>query len=37
MTDKKDHAKLADFWEFNRNMIHEKYKKVVVGLEGVKG
>jgi hemerythrin-like domain-containing protein len=26
-------AMLRDFWEFDRNMIHEKYTKVVEGLE----
>jgi hemerythrin-like domain-containing protein len=25
---------LRDFWEFDRNMIHEKYTKVVAALEG---
>jgi len=24
---------LAEFWEFDRKMIHEKYKAVVEGLE----
>ena len=24
---------LAEFWEFDRKMIHEKYKSVVEGLE----
>jgi hypothetical protein len=25
---------LAEFWEFDRNMIHEKYKSLVEGFEG---
>lgn len=32
-TDKEDQAMLAEFWEFDRKMIHEKYKSVVEGLE----
>jgi hemerythrin-like domain-containing protein len=32
-TDKEDQAMLAEFWEFDRRMIHEKYKSVVEGLE----
>jgi hemerythrin-like domain-containing protein len=28
-----DQAMLAEFWEFDRKMIHEKYKAVVEGLE----
>jgi hemerythrin-like domain-containing protein len=32
-TDEEDQAMLADFWEFDRKMIHEKYKSVVEGLE----
>jgi hemerythrin-like domain-containing protein len=30
-----DQALLAEFWEFDRKMIHEKYKAVVATLEGV--
>jgi len=33
MTDEEDQAMLAEFWEFDRKMIHEKYTKVVEGLE----
>ncbi|MFA7382093.1 MAG: hemerythrin domain-containing protein [Desulfurivibrionaceae bacterium] len=29
-----DQAMLAEFWEFDRKMIHEKYKSVVDGLAG---
>jgi hemerythrin-like domain-containing protein len=32
-TDEEDQAILAAFWEFDRKMIHEKYKSVVDGLE----
>lgn len=32
-TDDEDQAMLAEFWEFDRKMIHEKYKTVVEGLE----
>jgi hemerythrin-like domain-containing protein len=32
-TDKEDQAILAEFWEFDQKMIHEKYKAVVEGLE----
>jgi hemerythrin-like domain-containing protein len=32
-TDEEDQAMLARFWEFDRKMIHEKYKSVVEGLE----
>ena len=32
-TDEEDQAMLAEFWEFDRRMIHEKYKSVVEGLE----
>jgi hemerythrin-like domain-containing protein len=31
-TDGEDQAMLADFWEFDRKMIHEKYKSVVEDL-----
>jgi len=32
-TDEEDHAILAEYWEFDRKMIHERYKKVVEGFE----
>jgi hemerythrin-like domain-containing protein len=32
-TDGQDQAMLAEFWEFDRKMIHEKYKSVVEKLE----
>ena len=32
-TDEEDQAMLAEFWEFDRNMIHEKYKSLVAGFE----
>ena len=32
-TDEEDQAMLAKFWEFDRKMIHEKYKNVVEGFE----
>jgi len=32
-TDEEDQAMLAEFWEFDRKMIHEKYKSVVEGLQ----
>ena len=32
-TDEEDQAMLAEFWEFDRRMIHEKYKSVVEALE----
>ena len=32
-TDEEDQAMLAEFWEFDRRMIHEKYKLVIEGLE----
>ena len=31
-TDEEDQAMLEEFWEFDRKMIHEKYKSVVEGL-----
>jgi len=34
-TDEEDQAMLAEFWEFDRQMIHEKYEAVVAALEGV--
>jgi len=30
-TEKEDQAMLAEFWDFDRKMIHEKYKAVVKG------
>jgi hemerythrin-like domain-containing protein len=32
-TEEEDQAMLAEFWEFDRKMIHEKYRSVVEGLE----
>jgi hemerythrin-like domain-containing protein len=32
-SDEEDQAMLAEFWEFDRKMIHEKYKTLVEGLE----
>lgn len=32
-TDEEDQAMLKEFWEFDREMIHEKYKSVVKQLE----
>ena len=32
-SDEEDQAMLGNFWDFDRNMIHEKYKAVVKGLE----
>ena len=32
-TDEEDQAMLKEFWEFDRKMIHEKYKSVVEQLE----
>jgi hemerythrin-like domain-containing protein len=32
-TDEEDQAILKEFWEFDRKMIHEKYKSVVDGIE----
>ena len=32
-TEDEDQAMLAEFWEFDRKMIHEKYRAVVEGLE----
>ncbi len=34
-SDQEDQAMLAEFWEFDRKMIHEKYKAVVEGLANV--
>jgi hemerythrin-like domain-containing protein len=34
-TEEEDQAMLAEFWEFDRKMIHEKYKAVVAVLEGI--
>jgi len=33
LTDEEDQTMLAEFWEFDRNMIHEKYRSVVEGLK----
>jgi hemerythrin-like domain-containing protein len=33
-SDEEDQAMLEEFWEFDRNMIHEKYKSLVEGFEG---
>lgn len=33
MTDEEDQAMLAEFWEFDRKMIHEKYEAEVKALE----
>jgi hemerythrin-like domain-containing protein len=33
LTDEEDQTMLAEFWEFDRKMIHEKYGSVVEGLE----
>jgi hemerythrin-like domain-containing protein len=35
-SDEEDQAMLAEFWEFDRKMIHEKYKSVVEGFEKLK-
>lgn len=32
-TDEEDQAMLREFWEFDRKMIHDKYKSVVEGFE----
>lgn len=32
-SEEEDQAMLAEFWEFDRQMIHEKYEAVVKGLE----
>jgi hemerythrin-like domain-containing protein len=32
-SDNEDQDMLAEFWEFDRKMIHEKYKSVLEGLE----
>ncbi|MBW1781771.1 MAG: hemerythrin domain-containing protein [Deltaproteobacteria bacterium] len=32
-TDEEDQAMLAEFWEFDRKMIHEKYKSIVEEFE----
>lgn len=34
LSEEEEQAMLAEFWEFDRKMIHEKYKSVVQGLEG---
>ena len=33
-SDEEDHAMLEEFWEFDRNMIHDKYKSLVEEFEG---
>lgn len=33
-TDEEDQAMLEEFWKFDRNMIHEKYKSLIEGFEG---
>lgn len=33
-TDEEDKAMLDEFWEFDRKMIHEKYKSLIQTLEG---
>jgi hemerythrin-like domain-containing protein len=35
-SDEEDQAILAEFWEFDRKMIHEKYKSLVEGFESQK-
>jgi len=35
-SDEEDQAILAEFWEFDRKMIHEKYKSLIEGLESPK-
>lgn len=32
-TDEEDQAMLAEFWEFDRKMIHEKYKSLIEALQ----
>jgi hemerythrin-like domain-containing protein len=34
LTEAEDQAMLAEFWEFDRKMIHEKYESVVEVLKG---
>jgi len=33
-TDQEDQAMLDEYWEFDKKMIHEKYKTTIEGLEG---
>ena len=33
MSDEEDQSMLSEFWEFDRKMIHEKYRSVVEGFE----
>jgi hemerythrin-like domain-containing protein len=33
-SDEEDQAMLAEFWEFDRTMIHEKYKRIVDNIQG---
>jgi hemerythrin-like domain-containing protein len=35
-SEEEDQAILAKFWEFDRNMIHEKYKSLIEGFESQK-
>ena len=35
-TDEEDQAMLSEFWDFDRKMIHEKYKSLVEGFESQK-
>jgi hemerythrin-like domain-containing protein len=35
-SDEEDQAMLSEFWEFDRKMVHEKYKSVIEGLENRK-
>jgi hemerythrin-like domain-containing protein len=37
LSEEEEQAMLAEFWEFDRKMIHEKYKSVVQSLEGKRG
>ena len=34
LSEEEDQAMIAEFWEFDNKMIHEKYKAVVKGLQG---
>ena len=36
-SDEEDQAMLNEFWDFDRKMIHEKYREVVKGLETMYG
>jgi hemerythrin-like domain-containing protein len=37
LTQEEQDAMLQEFWEFDRGMVHEKYRAVVEGLEGKPG